>query len=337
MTTKIGINGFGRTGRLIFKAIEQNHGDKLQVVAINGRREATTYAHLLKWDSTYGRYPQEVEAQGDAMTVGEHRVKVLTHAAPADIPWDKENVDIVIESTGQFTDALKARAHLKGSVKKVLISAPAKNEDITIVLGVNHEAYDPAKHMIISNASCTTNCIAPVAKVLEQSFGIEHGLMSTIHSYTNDQQILDKAHKDLRRARAAAVSIIPTTTGAAKAVTKVLPSLEGKMHGLAFRVPTSTVSVVDFVARLAKDTDAEAVNRALEQAAEGELKGILEYCREPLVSIDFKGNPSSSIVDSLSTMVIGSRMAKVISWYDNEWGYSCRMADLAALVAKKGL
>jgi glyceraldehyde 3-phosphate dehydrogenase len=306
-------------------------------VAINGRRDANTYAHLLKWDSTYGPYPDKVKASGDSMIVAGNKVKVLQGALPGDIPWQDYDIDIVIDATGQFTDAAKAAAHRKGSVKKVLISAPAKNEDITVVIGVNEEQYDPEKHNVISNASCTTNCIAPVVKVLHQNFGITKGLMSTIHAYTNDQQLLDKAHKDLRRARAAAVSIIPTTTGAAKAVTRVMPELEGKLHGLAFRVPVATVSIVDFVAELGKETDAEQVNRAFQEAAEGPLKGILEYCQEPLVSIDFKANPASSIVDSLSTMVIGGNMVKTLSWYDNEWGYSCRLADLASYIVDKGL
>ena len=337
MATRIGINGFGRTGRLTFKAIDQHYRGKLEIAAINGRRDAKTYAHLLKWDSAYGRYPGEVEASDDSMIVGGNKVKVLKGATPGDIPWQDYDVDIVIDTTGQFTDATKSAAHLKGSVKKVLISAPAKNEDVTVVLGVNEDRYDPKKHKIISNASCTTNCIAPVVKVLHQNFGITKGLMSTIHAYSNDQQLLDKAHKDPRRARAAAISIIPTTTGAAKAVTKVIPELEGRLHGLAFRVPVATVSVVDFVADLAKEVDVEQVNQAFQTAAEGPLKGILEYCQEPLVSIDFKANPASSIVDALSTMVIGGDMVKVLSWYDNEWGYSCRLADLTAYVVDKGL
>jgi glyceraldehyde 3-phosphate dehydrogenase len=337
MATRIGINGFGRTGRLTFKAIDQHYRGKLEIVAINGRRDANTYAHLLKWDSTYGPYPDKVKASGDSMIVAGNKVKVLQGALPGDIPWQDYDIDIVIDATGQFTDAAKAAAHRKGSVKKVLISAPAKNEDITVVIGVNEEQYDPEKHNVISNASCTTNCIAPVVKVLHQNFGITKGLMSTIHAYTNDQQLLDKAHKDLRRARAAAVSIIPTTTGAAKAVTRVMPELEGKLHGLAFRVPVATVSIVDFVAELGKDADVEQVNRAFQEAAEGPLKGILEYCQEPLVSIDFKANPASSIVDSLSTMVIGGNMVKTLSWYDNEWGYSCRLADLASYIVDKGL
>lgn len=337
MTTKIGINGFGRTGRLTFKAINQQHSDKAEVVAINGRRSGEIYGHLLKWDSTYGPYPGKVEATEDSIIVDGKEVRVFSENNPGDIPWQDCGVDIVIESTGLFTDATKAAAHLRGSVKKVLISAPAHNEDITIVLGVNEDQYVPAQHKIISNASCTTNCIAPVVKVLHQSFGISKGFMTTIHAYTNDQQLLDKSHRDLRRARAAAMNIIPTTTGAARAVTQVIPELKGKLDGLAFRVPVATVSVVDFVADLNQEVTVEQVNKAFQVAAEGSLTGILEYCQEPLVSIDFKGNPASSIVDAPSTMVIGGNMVKVLAWYDNEWGYSCRLADLAAYIIGKGL
>ncbi len=337
MTTKIAINGFGRTGRVTFKAINQHHSDRLEVVAINGRRKAETYAHLLKWDSTYGPYPGKVEASGDSMIVDGKEVRVLSENTPGSIPWKDCGVDMVIETTGLFTDATKAAAHLQGGVKKVLISAPARNEDVTIVLGVNEEQYVPDKHNVISNASCTTNCIAPVAKVLHQSFGINKGFMTTIHAYTNDQQLLDKAHNDLRRARAAAINIIPTTTGAARAVTQVIPELKGRLHGLAFRVPVTTVSVVDLVADLGQEVTVEQVNQAFQAAAEGALTGILEYCQDELVSIDFKGNPASSIVDAPSTMVIGDNMVKVLAWYDNEWGYSCRLADLAVYVADKGL
>ena len=337
MTTKIGINGFGRIGRLTLRAINQHHSDKLEVVAINGRREAEIYAHLLKWDSTYGPYPGKVEASGDSMIVDGKAVRVFSGNTPDSIPWQDCGVDIVIDSTGLFTDATKAAAHLHGSVKKVLISAPARNEDITIVLGVNEDQYVPAQHKIISNASCTTNCIAPVVKVLHQSFGISKGFMTTIHAYTNDQQLLDKAHRDLRRARAAAMNIIPTTTGAARAVTQVIPELKGKLDGLAFRVPVACVSVVDFVADLDQGVTVEQVNQAFQAAAEGPLTGILEYCQEPLVSIDFKGNPASSIVDAPSTMVIGGNMVKVLAWYDNEWGYSCRLADLVTYIVDKGL
>ncbi|MDD4985503.1 MAG: type I glyceraldehyde-3-phosphate dehydrogenase [Dehalococcoidales bacterium] len=337
MVTRIGINGFGRIGRLTFRAIKLRHDDKIKVVAVNDLTDTRTNAHLLRWDSTYGAYPGKVEADDDSFAVDGERVKVLAERDPGKIPWQEYGVDIVVESTGLFTDATKAAAHLQGGAKKVIISAPAKNEDATIVIGVNEDSYDPARHRVISNASCTTNCIAPVVKVLHQSFGVNKGLMTTIHAYTNDQRILDVYHKDLRRARAAALNIIPTTTGAAKAVTLVIPELKGRIHGLAFRIPTPTVSVVDFVAELGQDIDVAGVNRALKSAADGALKGILEYCSEELVSIDFKGNPASSIVDAPSTMVIGGNMVKVIAWYDNEWGYSCRLADLAVYIAGKGL
>jgi glyceraldehyde 3-phosphate dehydrogenase len=337
MATKIGINGFGRIGRLTFRSIKQYHNDNLEVTAINDLTDAKTNAHLLKWDSTYGPYPGKVEATEDSIIVDGSKIRVLAERDPGKIPWQDYNVDIVIESTGLFTDGTKAAAHLKDSVKKVLISAPAKNEDITIVLGVNEDRYDPEKHKIISNASCTTNCIAPVVKVLHQSFGVDKGLMTTIHAYTNDQRILDMFHEDLRRARAAAINIVPTTTGAARAVTLVIPELKDRIHGMAFRIPVFTVSVVDFVADLAREVNVEQVNQAFQTAAEGPLKGILEYCQEPLVSIDFKANPASSIVDSLSTMVIGGNMVKTLSWYDNEWGYSCRLADLASYIVDKGL
>jgi len=337
MTTKIGINGFGRVGRLTFRGIKQYHDDKLEIVAINDLTDAKTNAHLLKWDSNYGRYPGEVEATDGSILVDGKKVMVFSERDPGNIPWGDCGVDIVIESTGLFTDGSKAAAHLHGGVKKVIISAPAKNEDITIVLGVNEDQYIPDKHNVISNASCTTNCIAPVAKVLHQSFGVSKGLMSTIHAYTNDQRILDMYHKDLRRARTAAMSIIITTTGAAKAVTQVIPELKGRLHGMAFRIPTPTVSIVDFVADLNKEVTVEEVNQAFQAAAEGPLAGILEYCEEPLVSVDFKGNPASSIVDAPGTIVIGGNMVKVLSWYDNEWGYSCRLGDLAVYVVDKGL
>jgi len=337
MVTKIGINGFGRVGRQVLKAINEYHADELEVVVVNDLTDTKTNAHLLKYDSNYGRYPGTVEATEDSIVVDGTAIKVVAERDPGKIPWHDFDVEIVVESTGLFTDATKAAAHLNGGAKKVIISAPAKGEDLTVVLGVNEHQYDPAKHRIISNASCTTNCIAPVVKVLHDSFGINRGLMSTIHAYTNDQKILDVFHKDLRRARAAAMSIIPTTTGAAKAVTTVIPELQGKIDGLAFRVPTSTVSLVDFVADLGREVTVEEVNNALKSAAEGKLKGILEFCDEPLVSIDFKANPASSIVDGLSTMVIAGNMVKVLSWYDNEWGYSCRAADLAAYITQKGL
>jgi glyceraldehyde 3-phosphate dehydrogenase len=337
MTTKIGINGFGRIGRLAFKAINQLYPGKLEVVAINDLTDAKSNAHLLKYDSNYGIYPGTVEATADSIIVDGKATKVLAERDPAKIKWGDYGVAVVIESTGLFTEAAKASAHFQGGAKKVIISAPAKDEDITIVLGVNEEKYDPAKHRVISNASCTTNCIAPVVKVLHQNFGFTKGLMTTVHAYTNDQKIMDIVHKDLRRARAAGINIIPTTTGAAKAVTQVLPELKGKLHGLALRVPVTTVSLCDLVADLDKPATAEEVNKAFKAAADGKMKGILEYCEEPLVSIDFKGNPASSIVDSLSTMVIAGNMVKVMSWYDNEWGYSCRMADLISFMAAKGL
>ncbi len=337
MTTKVGINGFGRIGRLTFRTINQYHKGELEVVAINDLTDTTTNAHLLKWDSTYGPYPDTVVASDDAITVDSHKVKVISERDPASIPWRDHGVDIVIESTGLFTDASKASAHLKGGAKKVIISAPAKDEDITIVLGVNEDKYDPTKHTIISNASCTTNGIAPVVKVLHDNFGVDKGLMTTIHAYTNDQRIQDMVHEDLRRARAAAVNIIPTTTGAAHAVTLVIPELDGRLHGMAFRVPVVTVSVIDFVADLKQEVTAEQVNQAFKSAAEGPLAGIMEYCEEPLVSMDFRGNPASTIVDALSTMVIGGNMVKVLAWYDNEWGYSCRLADLTAFIAGKGM
>ncbi len=337
MTTRIGINGFGRIGRLALRTINQYHSEEIEVMAINDLTDAGTNAHLLKWDTSYGRYPGTVKANDDSLVIDGKEIKVLSERDPGNIPWQDYGVDIVIESTGIFNDATKAAAHRQGGAKKVIISAPAKNDDITLVLGVNEELYQPDKHHIISNASCTTNCIAPVAKVLHQSFGIRKGLMTTIHAYTNDQRLQDMFHKDLRRARAAAENIVPTTTGAAKAVTQVIPELEGKLHGLAFRVPVATVSVVDLVAELDKDVTVDEVNKALRSAAEGPLNGILEYCQEPLVSSDFKGNSASSIVDAPSTMVIGGNMVKILAWYDNEWGYCCRLADLALYVAGKGL
>jgi glyceraldehyde 3-phosphate dehydrogenase len=292
-----------------------------------------TNAHLLKYDSSYGIFPGSVEAKGTSIVVDDREVRVLAERDPSNIPWNDYAVDIVIESTGLFTQAGKAAAHLHGSVKKVIISAPAREEDITMVLGVNEDQYEPSRHNIISNASCTTNCIAPVAKVLHQNFGVIRGFMTTVHSYTNDQRILDVFHSDLRRARAAAVNIIPTTTGAARVVGVVIPELNGKLHGIAIRVPTPSVSVVDFVADLNKTVNASEVNEAFREAAEGKLKGILEYSDLPLVSIDFKGNPASSIFDAMTTMVIDNNMVKVLAWYDNEWGYSCRIADLATYIA----
>jgi glyceraldehyde 3-phosphate dehydrogenase len=337
MAIKVGINGFGRVGRLTLRAINQYHRNELEVVAINDLTDTKTNAHLFKWDSSYGLYPGEVSSTADAILVDGKPIKVFAQKDPAAIPWKDLGIQIVIESTGLFTDAEKASAHMKGGAKKVLISAPAKGEDITIVLGVNDDKYNPKLHNIISNASCTTNCLGPVAKVLQQNFCIVKGLMTTIHAYTNDQRILDQQHKDLRRARSAGLSMIPTTTGAAKAISLVLPELKGKMHGFAIRVPTSTVSMVDLVADLGIEVTVEQVNAAFKAASQGAMKGILGYSEEELVSVDFKGNSHSSIVDSLSTLVLGGNMVKVIAWYDNEWGYSCRLADLTSFVAKKGL
>jgi glyceraldehyde 3-phosphate dehydrogenase len=337
MAIKVGINGFGRVGRLTMRAINQYHRGELEVVAVNDLADTKTNAHLFKWDSSYGQYQGEVKASGNSITVDNQEIKVFTERDPGAIKWQEAGAQIVIESTGLFTDAAKASAHFKGGAKKVLISAPATNEDITVVLGVNDDKYDAQKHNIVSNASCTTNCLAPVAKVIQQNFGIVKGLMTTVHSYTNDQRILDQVHKDLRRARSAALSLIPTSTGAAKAINLVLPELKGKLHGFAIRVPTPTVSLVDLTVDLAKEVTVEQVNSAMRAASTGPLKGILAYCDEELVSVDFKGNSASSIFDSLSTMVIGGNMTKVIAWYDNEWGYSCRLADLAAFVAGKGL
>ena len=337
MAVKVGINGFGRIGRQVFRAIRDYQAATLEVVAVNDLTDPKTNAHLLKYDSNYGVFPAEIEARDDAIVVDGQAIKVLAERDPAKIPWRDLGVEIVVEGTGLFTDAQKASAHLQGGAKKVIITAPAKNEDWTVVLGVNDDKYDPKRHNIISNASCTTNCIAPVAKVLHDTFGVQKGFMTTIHAYTNDQRILDTVHKDLRRARTAALNIIPTTTGAAKAVTLVIPELKGRLDGMAFRVPTSTVSVVDFVAVLERSASKEQANEAFRDAASESLRGILGYTDEPLVSIDFKGDPRSSIVDGLSTMTIGDSMIKVISWYDNEWGYACRTADLCAFLAQKGL
>ena len=337
MATRVGINGFGRIGRQSMKAMLERHPQELEVVAVNDLTDTKTNAHLLKYDSTYGRFPGEVETTADSLIVNGHKIKVLSLRDPGEIPWGDLGVEIVIESVGIFTDADKAAAHLRGGAKKVIISAPAKGEDLTMVLGVNEQMYDPAKHNIISNASCTTNCLAPTAKVLNDNFGIERGLMNTIHSYTNDQRILDQVHKDLRRARTAAANIIPTTTGAARALALVIPELKGRFDGMSLRVPTVTVSVVDFVANVRKEASRESVNEAFKQAEAGPLNGILDYTEEPLVSTDFRGDSHSSIVDGLSTMVLGGNMVKVIAWYDNEWGYSCRIADLADFIAQKGL
>jgi glyceraldehyde 3-phosphate dehydrogenase len=315
----------------------QYHKDKLEVVAVNDLADTRTNAHLFKWDSVYGRYPGEVAAKEKAIVVDGREIQVISEREPGAIPWKNYGVDIVIESTGKFTDAVKARAHIRDGVKKVIISAPAENEDATIVIGVNEKDYDPKKHTVISNASCTTNGIAPAVKVLHDSFGISKGLMTTIHSYTNDQVVLDTYHKDIRRARAAALNMIPTSTGAAKLVGRLVQGLEGKIHGFSLRVPTPTVSVIDFVCNTEKDVTVEQVNEVFKVAAAGQMKGILEFCEEELVSMDFKGNSHSSIIDGPTTMVIGGNMVKILAWYDNEWGYSCRLGDLAVYIAKKGL
>jgi glyceraldehyde 3-phosphate dehydrogenase len=335
MKVKVGINGFGRIGRQAFKAMLDFYPDDIEVVAINDLFDANMNAHLLKYDSNYGAFPGTVEVAGDNLVVNGKELKVFAQRDPAKLPWSDLGVEIVIESTGVFRDANQAVAHINsGGAKKVIISAPAKNEDITIVLGVNEEKYDPAKHHVISNASCTTNCIAPAAKVLHESFGVVCGLMTTIHSYTNDQRVLDLPHKDLRRTRAAALNLIPTTTGAAKAVGVVMPELQGRFDGLAIRVPTPTVSIVDFVAQVETAASTEEVNEAYHKAAEGPLKGILGITMEPLVSLDFKGDTRSSIVDGLSTATNGN-LVKVLSWYDNEWGYACRIADLVNYISSK--
>jgi glyceraldehyde 3-phosphate dehydrogenase len=315
----------------------QRHREQLQVVAVNDMADLKTNAHLFRYDSTYGIFPGKVEIGEGRLRIDSQEMTVINQKDPARLPWKQLGIDIVIESTGVFTDAAQVRAHLEAGAKKVIITAPAKDEDITVVLGVNDGAYNPKKHHIVSNASCTTNCLAPVAKVLHETFGLERGLMTTTHSYTNDQRILDLMHKDLRRARAAAMNIVPTSTGAAKAIGLVLPELKGKLHGVSLRVPTSTVSVVDLVADLKTNASAEDLNSALKQAAEEKLQGILEYSDEPLVSSDFRGNSASAIVDGLSTSVLEGKMAKVLAWYDNEWGYSCRVADLATLMAEKGI
>jgi glyceraldehyde 3-phosphate dehydrogenase len=334
MAIRVGINGFGRIGRQSLKALIERTPD-VEVVAVNDLVETEINALLFKHDSTYGAYPGEVDHTADALIIDGREIKVLKEKDPAALPWGKLGVDIVLESTGLFTDAEKAKAHLDAGAHKVVISAPAKNEDITIVLGVNEARYDPASHHIISNASCTTNCLAPAAKVVHDLLGIERGLMNTIHSYTNDQRILDVAHKDPRRARAAGLNIIPTTTGAAKALALVIPDLKGKFDGFSLRVPTPTVSVVDFTADVSRETSVTELNDAFREAAAGPMQGILGVSDEPLVSTDFRGDSRSSIIDADSTMVLGGTMVKVISWYDNEWGYSCRVADLIGYVAAR--
>ncbi|WP_139492689.1 type I glyceraldehyde-3-phosphate dehydrogenase [Brevibacillus dissolubilis] len=332
---KVGINGFGRIGRNVFRAALSN--PNVEIVAVNDLTDAHTLAHLLQYDSVHGVLDAKIEATENSIIFNGREIKVLAERDPAALPWGEYGVEIVVESTGRFTKRDDAAKHLEGGAKKVIISAPATNEDITVVMGVNEDKYDPAAHTVISNASCTTNCLAPFAKVLNDKFGVVKGLMTTVHSYTNDQQILDLPHKDLRRARAAAENIIPTSTGAAKAVSLVLPELKGKLNGFAMRVPTPNVSVVDLTVELKVSTTAEEINAALKEAAEGPLKGILEYSEKPLVSSDYNGNPHSSSIDALSTMVIDGNMAKVVSWYDNEWGYSNRVVDLCQFVAEKGL
>ncbi|WP_067727152.1 type I glyceraldehyde-3-phosphate dehydrogenase [Oceanobacillus damuensis] len=335
MTVKVGINGFGRIGRNVFRQSLLN--DEVEIVAVNDLTDANMLAHLLKYDSVHGQLEQEISVNGSDLVVGGREIKVLSERDPANLGWGDLGVEVVIESTGRFTKGEDAQKHIDAGAKKVIISAPANGEDLTMVMGVNDDHYDPSKHHIISNASCTTNCLAPFAKVLHDTFGIKRGLMTTIHSYTNDQQILDLPHKDYRRARAAAQNIIPTTTGAAKAVGLVLPEINGKLNGMAVRVPTPDGSLVDLVAELDKNVTAEDVNNALKEAAEGPLKGVLQYSEEPLVSTDIIGNPHSSVVDGLSTMVMEDNMVKVVSWYDNEMGYSSRCVDLAAFLKKQGL
>ena len=337
MTTRIGINGFGRIGRQVLKAIKERHGNELEVVAVNDLVDTKTNAHLLKYDSNYGRYPGTVEAGEGGLIVDDKPVSVFAEREPGAIPWDKAGVELVVESTGFFTDANQARAHIHNGVKKVIISAPAKNEDVTLVLGVNGDRYDPASHAVVSNASCTTNGLAPPVKVLLDSFGIVKGQMTTIHSYTNSQRLLDMQSKDLREARAAALNIVPTSTGAARALKLVIPEIEGKLDGVAYRVPTPTVSIVEVVCVVEKPTSAEEVNDALRQAASSRMKGILAVSDEPLVSMDLKGDEHSSTVDALTTNVVAGDLVKVAAWYDNEWGYSCRTADLCAFMAGKGL
>jgi glyceraldehyde 3-phosphate dehydrogenase len=335
MATRIGINGFGRIGRLTLRTILQRHADSLEVVALNDLTDCKTNAHLMKWDTTYGPYAGEVSYDSDEVIVDGKPIKVYAQTDPGQIPWDELGVEVVLECTGRFTDATQAAAHRNRGAKKVIISAPAKNEDLTIVLGVNEGVYDPAKHHVISNASCTTNGLAPVAKVLHESFGIEKGLLTTVHAYTSSQRIQDTASKDLRDARAGAENIVPSSTGAARAVGLVIPELQGKFTGMAFRVPTATVSVVDFTALLSKDVPVSDINAAVKRYAEGPMKGILAYTEEELVSSDLRGNSHSSIFSAVDTVGLGN-LVKVVSWYDNEWGYASRLGDACAFVASKG-
>jgi glyceraldehyde 3-phosphate dehydrogenase len=337
MAVKVGINGFGRIGRLSLRAILQRYPNDIEVVAINDLTDVQTNAHLFKWDSTYGPFEGAVATEEADFVVNGKKILVFAERDPAAIPWDKAGADIVIESTGFFTDATKAVAHREHGVKKVVISAPAKNEDLTIVLGVNEKVYEPAKHHVVSNASCTTNGLAPIAKVLNDRFGIEKGLLTTVHAYTNSQKLQDTAAKDLRDARAAAQNIVPSSTGAARAVGLVIPELQGKFHGMAFRIPVPTVSVVDFTALLRRDATVAEVNAAVQEYADGPMKGIVEYTELPLVSTDLRGNPHSSIYSAMDTVAVGGNLVKVVSWYDNEWGYSCRIADLVHYLAQSGL
>lgn len=337
MPTRIGINGFGRIGRQVLRALLERHPNELQVAAVNDLTDNATNAHLFKYDTNYGIYPGSVCPTERGISVDGNEIKVLSDRDPSNLPWADLGIEIVVESTGIFDEADKAAGHIEGGAKKVIISAPAKGDVFTVVLGVNEDSYNPSKHHILSNASCTTNCLATMVKVLHDNFTVRNGLMSTIHSYTGDQQILDRVHSDLRRARAAAMNIIPTTTGAARAVGLVMPDLNGKIHGMAFRVPTSTVSVTDFVANLEKKVSVDNINQAYIDASQNKLNGILAYCDQPLVSVDFKGNPHSCIIDGMSTMSMEENLVKVVGWYDNEWGYSCRAADLAAFLVKKGL
>ena len=337
MKTRIGINGFGRIGRLVLRAVSTEKYDDLEIVAINSLGEPENNARMLKYDSTYGTFSDSVEWDDENLYVGEHKIRSLIEQDPKNLKWGSQGVDIVLECTGRFTSGEAAQAHIDNGAKKVIISAPAKDEDITLVLGVNEDLYDPNTHNIVSNASCTTNCVAPLIKVLHDNFKVSQGMMTTIHSYTNDQQILDKRHKDPRRARAAALNIIPTTTGAARAVGKVIPDLHGKIDGMAFRVPTASVSVTDFVASLESPADEKTINQAYQSAADGVLSGILDFSNEPLVSTDYKGNKSSCVIDGLSTLSINNNLVKVVGWYDNEWGYSCRTIELAKYIASKGL
>jgi glyceraldehyde 3-phosphate dehydrogenase len=332
---RVGINGFGRIGRCIIRAAFKKGVQDLEFVAVNDVADAKILAHLLKYDSVHGRFEYEVKAEGDTLIVGDKEIKVLNIKDPSELPWKQLGVEYAVESTGLFTDREKAILHLKAGAKKVIISAPAKNPDITIVMGVNHDKYNPELHHIVSNASCTTNCLAPLVKVLHSKFGVKRGLMTTVHAYTNDQRVLDLPHRDLRRARAAALSMIPTTTGAAVAIGEVIPELKGKLNGMAIRVPTPNVSLVDLVVELEKEATAEEINQSFKEASEGELKGILAYTEEPLVSIDFNGTFFSAIVDGLSTMVIEKRMAKVLAWYDNEMGYARRIVDLLQYMKEK--